>query len=196
MKLIVFPGNPGKQYEKTRHNLPRMVLKAFTLNKQVTWKKKFNALWAKDTSNGETVVLLKPEVFMNNTGKSVQSAAAFFKIPPSEIFVLHDDIELPFGYVSLKKGGGAAGHNGLRSIIQILGSSDFYRIRLGISRPEREKVASYVLGRFSQEEEAELSLFTAAAADFTKACVLSQNEVPADFFKKTHFSEEKQHHVK
>lgn len=189
MNLIVFPGNPGKQYEKTRHNLPRMVLDTFIRDKNPIWKKKFNALWAKDTVGTEDIILLKPEVFMNNTGSSVQSAAAFFKVPAENIFVLHDDIELPFGYYTLKKGGGAAGHNGLRSIIKSLGTSDFFRIRLGISRPGREKVASYVLGKFSGEEEAELPDFTAAAADFLIACIKSTGAGRAKLSKKKHWRE-------
>ncbi len=166
MKCIVFPGNPGKQYEKTRHNLPQMVLETFIGNKNPVWKKKFNALWTKIQDGEKTAILLKPEVFMNNTGKSVQSAAAFFKIGIEDIIVLHDDIELPFGHFALKKGGGAAGHNGLRSIIQTMGSKNFYRLRLGVSRPARGTVASYVLGRFTPEEEAELPDFTRAASDY------------------------------
>ncbi len=189
MKLIVFPGNPGKQYEKTRHNLPRMVLNTFTRGKYSTWKKKFNALWTKETVETESIVLLKPEVFMNNTGKSVQSAAAFFKVQTKNIIVLHDDIELPFGYYALKKGGGAAGHNGLRSIIQSLGTNDFFRIRLGISRPGREKVAAYVLGRFSSEEEAELHDFTAAVVDFLVNCITATGTAQTKLFTKKHWSE-------
>ncbi len=166
MKCIIFPGNPGKQYKKTRHNLPQRVLETYLQNKTPGWKKKFNALWTKIQDGNKTAILLKPEVFMNNTGKSVQSAAAFFKISVKDIVVLHDDIELPFGQVALKNGGGAAGHNGLRSIIQTLGSRDFYRIRLGVSRPAKGTVASYVLGRFTPEEEAELPDFILSASVF------------------------------
>ena len=157
MKLIVFPGNPGRQYEKTRHNLPWMVLENHAKRNNLIWKKKFNALWCK--SHEGKAILLKPETFVNNTGQSVQPAAAFFKIPPDDIMVLHDEIELPFGKILLKHGGGAGGHNGLRSIIHSLGTNSFPRMRLGVSRPSRGDVASYVLGRFSPEEEAELPDF-------------------------------------
>ncbi len=166
MNCIVFPGNPGKQYEKTRHNLPFRVLQAFTRGKNPVWKKKFNALWTKIPAGSGTVLLLKPEVFMNNTGKSVQGAVSFFKIKTEDILVLHDDIELPFGTFALKKGGGSGGHNGLRSITQHIGSADYSRLRLGISRPRHGSVASYVLGRFSPEEEAALPDFILSVVEF------------------------------
>ncbi len=188
MKLIVFPGNPGKQYEKTRHNIAWRVLDHIQEDKNLVWKKKFNALWVMFTVKDEKIVLLKPEVFMNNTGKSVQSASAFFKISADSVTVIHDDIELPFGYFVFKKDGGAGGHNGLRSIAQSLGSENFYRLRLGISRPGKEQVASYVLSRFSKAEEAELPDFVRKSADILEEWINSRpEEVPGLYFKKQHW---------
>ncbi len=174
MKMIVFPGNPGKTYEKTRHNLPWMVLDECAGKYDLVWKNKFNGVWSSVNSAGEKTILLKPLTFVNLSGKSVQSAAAFFKLKPGDITVVHDDIELDYGSVVLKSGGGTAGHNGLRSIVKAMGSSNFRRIRLGISRPKRGDVSSHVLGRFSVEEEAELPRFLKKACDAVES-VISEN---------------------
>ncbi len=127
---------------------------------------------------GDSIIFLKPEVYMNNTGKCVQSAVSFFKIPVEHIIVLHDDIELPFGTVTLKKGGGSAGHNGLRSITQHLGSNAYYRMRLGIGRPRKAAVASYVLGRFSPEEEPLLPDFITRVINSLEAIINGTPETP------------------
>lgn len=188
MKLIVFPGNPGKQYERTRHNLPWMALDTFLEGKNLLWKTKFNARWCSLQEKGEKTVLLKPQTFMNLTGKSVQNAAAFFKITAGQIMVLHDDLELDFGFLSIKKGGGAGGHNGLRSITSSLGSKDFYRLRMGISRPKRQQPASYVLDRFSREEEAELPYFLKEASAILDMWVRNEADAYKERFGKHHYS--------
>ena len=157
--MAVFAGNPGREYERTRHNIAWMVLSEIPGSTDFNWKKKFNALWADYFTGTKKVIFLKPETFMNNIGKSVQTAAHFFKIQPEEIIVIHDDLELPFEKLAVKKGGGTGGHNGLRSITQHLGSSNYYRLRMGIGRSVHGSVSSFVLGRFTPNEEIGLSLF-------------------------------------
>ena len=164
IKMTVFAGNPGREYERTRHNIAWMVLDFIGSSSDFNWKKKFNGLWADYFIGTNKVIFLKPETFMNNSGKSVQAAAHFFKIKPEEIIVIHDDLELPFGKVIVKKDGGAGGHNGLRSITQHLGSSNYYRLRMGIGRPVHGNVSSFVLGRFTPDEEIDLRVFVEKGA--------------------------------
>lgn len=164
IKMAAFAGNPGREYEKTRHNIGWMVLDAFPGSGTFNWKKKFNGQWTDYYSDSNKIIILKPETFMNNTGKSAQAAAHFFKIKPEEIIIIHDDLELDFEKLALKKGGGTGGHNGLRSMNQHLGTSEYYRLRLGISRPSHGSVSSYVLGRFSPDEEISLQTFVEKAA--------------------------------
>ncbi|MES2503466.1 MAG: aminoacyl-tRNA hydrolase [Myxococcota bacterium] len=148
MKLIVGLGNPGDIYAKNRHNVGFRVLDFLGLN----FQKGFSGLYAKDSQ----FIYLKPQTFMNKSGDSVLAAASFHKIKPEDILVIHDELDLSFGTVRQKKGGGHAGHNGLRDITRVLGA-EFSRIRIGISRPEHKgQVADYVLSNFSKEEEASL----------------------------------------
>ena len=145
-KLVVFLGNPGVQYKNTRHNAAWMFADTLGIG---NWQEKFHSLYAR---SGD-VFFQKPQTFMNLSGQAVQELASFFKISPENILVVHDDIELGFGEAVLRKGGGLAGHNGLRSLKQMLGTDGFWRLRLGVGRPEKQDVASYVLGRFSPVEE-------------------------------------------
>ena len=149
-KLVVFLGNPGTQYKHTRHNAGWLF--SDYIIQETNWQMKFHAMFLK---NGN-IVYLKPQTFMNESGVSVREAASFFGISSENIIIVHDDIEKPFGNVILEKGGGLRGHNGLRSIVQNLGKDDFMRLRLGIGRPVHADVASYVLGRFTETEEAAL----------------------------------------
>lgn len=160
---MAFLGNPGRRYENTRHNLARKLLESWTKVPYLSWKRQFKGETAL-VKGKRDVCLLIPGTYMNESGASVQKAAAFFRIPPARICVVHDDLELPYGTVGLKKGGGTAGHKGLRSVHNSLGSADFYRFRLGISRPARGSVSSYVLSRFTPEEEALLPLYLQEAA--------------------------------
>lgn len=164
--LIAFLGNPGKQYEKTRHNYGWLLCDHFTAAiPDITWKEKFTsstALWR--FSSLHQGYLIKPGEFMNRSGNAVSRAASFYSLSPGQIVVVHDDLETPFGTVSLKKGGGLGGHNGLRSIAGQLGSRDFLRLKLGIGRPGRQEVSSYVLSRFSPIEEAQLPDICEAAS--------------------------------
>ena len=163
MYMIVGLGNPGSKYRGTRHNIGFDVVDAFWLKHGgARGKNKFKADYGKLEIAGDPVVLLKPQTFMNLSGESVQPAAAFFKLKPQEIIVVHDELDLPLGRIRLKRGGGTGGHNGLKSIKQHLRTPDFFRLRFGIGRPvfenaEGEKVngdvSSYVLGSFSSVEQ-------------------------------------------
>ena len=152
--LIVGLGNPGSKYVHTRHNIGFLALDrlAYDLNVDVS-RQKFNALLGQGSiEGGGAVSLLKPLTFMNLSGKSVAPCAQFFQIPPQRLIVIHDELEFPFGQVRVKVGGGHAGHNGLRSIIERLGSRDFIRIRVGIGRPKHGQVSDYVLSTFNAIE--------------------------------------------
>lgn len=151
-KLIVGLGNPGREYEETRHNIGFMLIDQLPFAKDAFWKEKYKGLYAKATVDGEEVHLLKPLTYMNLSGESVQKVASFFKVEPKDIFVLHDELDIPFGTIVMKFGGGLAGHNGLKSIAQCLGTKDFARLRMGIGRPSRGSVSDFVLSKFTNEE--------------------------------------------
>lgn len=127
--------------------------------------KKFNGEFTEVTLSGEKIFIILPMTFMNRSGSSISAVSAFYKIDPDEILVIHDELELDFGVVGFKQGGGLGGHNGLRSITSSLGTRDFNRFRIGISRPEHKDVTSYVLGNFSKEEQKELSFLLESGAD-------------------------------
>ncbi len=153
VRLVAFLGNPGQQYEQSRHNVAWMLLPELTSIPASRWKEKFHGLFLKE---GETI-LLQPMNYMNRSGSSVQAAAAFFNIPPEEILVAHDDMETPFGMVTLTFGGGHRGNNGVRSVSQALGTGGFYRLRIGVGRPPSgRKPGDWILERFSPDEEAQL----------------------------------------
>ena len=168
--MAVFLGNPGNQYRLTRHNAGWMVLDQPPFCDVSGWQKKFKGSWSQLRLDGRSVVLLKPETHMNKSGESVQAAARFFKTRPEEIIVVHDDVELTFGGCAIRAGGGLAGHNGLRSIVQHLSTQEFWRLRIGVGRPGRGDLHHHVLGRFNEEEEAELeTLLSQAAARLVEA---------------------------
>ncbi|MBX3210376.1 MAG: aminoacyl-tRNA hydrolase [Labilithrix sp.] len=164
MHLVVGLGNPGKKYEKNRHNVGFMVVERLARSHGLPdFKEKFSAVWTKGeiAAGGarHAVALLEPQTFMNLSGDSVQPAAAFLKVAPSHVVVVHDELDLPWQDVRLKVGGGHAGHNGLRSIIQRLGTPEFVRVRVGVGRPPagfKGDVADYVLADFDAMERAEL----------------------------------------
>ena len=159
IKLIVFLGNKGKKYEKTRHNVAWRIADGRSL----AWQSKFNGLWCKEGIGKDQKILLKPLTMMNLSGDSVRKAADFFKLKPEEIMVVHDELELPFGEVRSRFSGGLAGHNGLRSVKQHLGTADFHRLRVGIGRPPYGDVTRWVLSPFSPSEEAEMEDVVAKA---------------------------------
>jgi PTH1 family peptidyl-tRNA hydrolase len=178
MWLVVGLGNPGREHEGQRHNLGFMVADA--LQRAEGWpefRAKFGALWTRgDTGGdggdaGQTVALLKPQTYMNLSGESVQPAAAFLKVEPGAIVVVHDELDLPWKDVRIKLGGGHAGHNGLRSIIQHLGP-DFVRVRIGIGKPPPPRdTHSWVLAGFDPVERAELPDVIVRAVDAVRRIV-------------------------
>ena len=164
MYLVVGLGNPGKKYERNRHNVGFMVVERLARSHGLPdFKEKFSAVWTKGEiaagGGRHPVALLEPQTYMNLSGDSVQPAAAFLKVDPSHVIVVHDELDLPWQDVRLKVGGGHAGHNGLRSIIQRLGTPEFIRVRVGVGRPPpgfRGDVADYVLADFDALEKSEL----------------------------------------
>lgn len=153
--LIVGLGNPGKEYEATRHNAGFWFVDAIARQQQVSFKleKKFHGHVARFKQAGQDVWLLKPETFMNLSGQAIQAVCQFYKIPLDQILVAHDELDLEPGVARLKKGGGHGGHNGLRDTMSRLGK-DFYRLRLGIGHPgHKEKVTGHVLNKVSSDDE-------------------------------------------
>src|ERR671931_2020672 len=135
--LVVGLGNPGREYTRTRHNVGWMVVDELARRHRASWKGKFSGRLAEIRIDDHRVALLKPETFMNESGRSVAAAARFFKVPPDAILVVHDESDLDLGRLQARLGGGLAGHNGLRSVAQPLGSSEFMRLRVGVGRPGR-----------------------------------------------------------
>lgn len=157
MWLIVGLGNPGSKYRNNRHNVGFMVVdRLVERSKAGPFKEKFKGQWCRGSIGRDEVVLLEPLTFMNLSGESVQAAMAFFKVPLSNVVVVHDELDLAWRDVRLKVGGGAAGHNGLKSIIQHCGGPEFVRVRVGIGKPPRGSTESWVLGDFDSMESAEL----------------------------------------
>ncbi len=165
MKLLVGLGNYEDTYLKNRHNIGFWAVDELARTyKIMPFQKKFHGFFAKGKIEGIQVVLLKPETFMNDSGRSVQAAATFFKIKPEDIIVLHDELDLDVGKVKFKTGGGDAGHNGLRSITAALGKN-YGRVRIGIGHPgDKDKVHSYVLSNFSSTETVQFKTLCANIA--------------------------------
>jgi PTH1 family peptidyl-tRNA hydrolase len=154
IKLVVGLGNPGKEYERTRHNAGFWLVERFATSKGIALRKdaKFQALVGRVDLSGAWLLL--PQSFMNRSGSAVQMLAGFFKIKPEEILVVHDELDFPPGVVRLKQGGGIAGHNGLRDISQRMASHDYWRLRLGVGRPQPGREgADYVLEKPPAEEK-------------------------------------------
>ena len=155
IKLIVGLGNPGRQYERTRHNVGFLFLDDLANELGCTWmnESKFQGVFAQGKISNTPIMLLKPATFMNLSGQAVGKLVRYYKLQPEEILVVHDELDFDAGTVKLKKDGGHAGHNGLRDIIAHLNSKDFYRLRIGIGRPASGKVvADFVLSNPSKSE--------------------------------------------
>ena len=155
IKLIVGLGNPGREYENTRHNAGFWWVDEFARLQKLSFKSetKFHGLTARGLAHGREILLLKPQTFMNVSGRAIVALAQFYKIAPAEILVVHDELDLPPGVARLKMGGGHGGHNGLKDIIAHLGTKDFWRLRIGIGHPgERADVVDYVLHEPRREE--------------------------------------------
>jgi peptidyl-tRNA hydrolase, PTH1 family len=153
--LVVGLGNPGTHYEDNRHNVGFMVVDLLSTQENTLRfgpSQRFEAQLAKGALVGRPAVLVKPQTYMNLSGRSVGPLAHFYRIPSERIAVVHDDVDLDLGRLKVKQGGGDAGHNGLRSLTECLGSADFIRVRFGIGRPEHGEVADFVLSGFRREE--------------------------------------------
>ena len=159
IKLIVGLGNPGAEYDKTRHNAGAWFVEVLATAEQLTLRaeKKFLGLYGQAKSATDKFHLLLPTTFMNHSGQAVLALAQFYKIAPQHILVVHDELDLPAGMARLKQGGGHGGHNGLRDIIRHLGTNDFIRLRLGIGHPgDKNRVLDYVLGRPSVSDNKQI----------------------------------------
>lgn len=170
MKLIVGLGNPGKDYENTRHNIGFMILDNYL--KKCTWQKKFNAEYTTTSINGEKVILVKPMTYMNLSGDAVVEFVNYFKINAQDVLVIQDDLDLPFGKYRIKTNSSDGGHNGIKSIINRLGTNSFARLKIGISHNANGDTKDYVLGKFNKEQINELenlySIFNNIIEDFTQ----------------------------
>jgi PTH1 family peptidyl-tRNA hydrolase len=165
--LVVGLGNPGRQYAGNRHNVGWMVVEELARRHGASWKGKFSGQFAELRLDGHRVGLLKPETFMNESGRSVSAAVRFLKLEPDAVLVVHDEMDLEPGRLQARSGGGLAGHNGLRSIAAHLKTPDFLRLRVGVGRPGRgdpRKGADYVLSNFTAEDDADTVVARAADA--------------------------------
>jgi PTH1 family peptidyl-tRNA hydrolase len=157
MKLIVGLGNPWKEYRETRHNVGFLFVDDLASQMDAPeWKKWYQWLYTACTLNNTKCVLLKPETYMNLSGKSVQACASFFKIAPKDIILITDDIDMDFWKVRFRETGSAGGHNGIASIIESIGISEIKRIKVGIGRHPTMEAADWVLSKFSKEEKEQL----------------------------------------
>lgn len=172
-------GNPDKRYEKTRHNTGFMALDAIAASLPVSVnKKKFDALTGEAVIAGERVLLMKPQTYMNLSGVAVEKAASFYKIPPERIIVLFDDISLPVGRLRIRRKGSHGGHNGIRSIIDYLGSDNFPRVKIGVGekpRPEYD-LADWVLSAFKQEELKAIQEISAHCLEIVELMIKGQTD--------------------
>jgi peptidyl-tRNA hydrolase, PTH1 family len=165
--LVAGLGNPGREYEQTRHNVGWLVADELARRHGGSFRSKFSGQLSELRVGEQKLALLKPETYMNESGRSIAAAARFFKVEPRDLLVVHDDVDLDAERFQARLGGGLAGHNGLRSIAQALGTNDFLRLRIGVGRPgrgDRRSVSDYVLSRFDAESDAEALVTRAADA--------------------------------
>jgi peptidyl-tRNA hydrolase, PTH1 family len=181
--LVAGLGNPGREYERTRHNLGWLVLDELARRHGGSWRSKFSGSFAEVRLGDLRLGLLKPETYMNESGLSVGAAARFYKVEPEGLLVVHDDVDLEPGRLQARAGGGLAGHNGLRSLAQHLGSQEFERLRIGVGRPGRgdpRSVSDWVLSGFSPEDDVEG--LVAEAADAVETIAADGLEVAQTHF--------------
>src|SRR3954447_6469049 len=172
--LVVGLGNPGREYARNRHNAGFMVVDELARRHGGSWRGKFSAQLADLRIEGARLALLKPETYMNDSGKAVGAAAAFYKLEPAEVLVVHDEGDFDLGRIQVRLRGGLARHNGLRSIAKTLGTQEFLRTRVGVGRPERgdpRPLADYVLANFDPADDA--ASLVARAADAVETLVTS-----------------------
>lgn len=173
MKLLAGLGNPGREYESTRHNVGFLVLDeiAGSAGARID-RNKFGAELGEATVGGVKTLLVKPQTYMNLSGEAVGAASRFYKVAPEDVIVVHDDLDLEFGRVQIKVGGGHGGHNGLRSLIAHIGA-DFVRVRVGIGKPGKGQVVDWVLSGFDKKEGQELPFVIGRAADASR-CIIQR----------------------
>jgi peptidyl-tRNA hydrolase, PTH1 family len=165
--LVVGLGNPGREHANDRHNVGWMVVGELGRRHDASFRSKFDGRLAEVRVGGARVALLEPQTYMNESGRSISAASRFFKVPSEDLLVVHDDVDLEVGRLQARAGGGLAGHNGLRSIAQVIGTPDFLRLRVGVGRPGRgdqRPVADYVLSPFEPEDDQEGIVSRAADA--------------------------------
>jgi peptidyl-tRNA hydrolase, PTH1 family len=165
--LVVGLGNPGREHERDRHNVGWMVAEELARRHGGSFRSKFSGKLAELRLGDARVAVLKPETYMNDSGRSLAAAARFFKVPIGDVLVVHDDVDLETARLQARAGGGLAGHNGLRSIAQALGTQEFLRLRIGVGRPGRgdpRSVADYVLSPFGPETDVDALVSRAAGA--------------------------------
>lgn len=186
MLLWVGLGNPGAEHARQRHNIGFLAIEAIARRHGFgPWRKRFRGEIAEGTLGGEKVLALKPLTFMNGSGEAVQPAAAFHKVPPDDITVFYDELDLAPGKLRVKRGGGAAGHNGIRDTQRALGTPEFWRVRLGIGHPGmKEKVTGHVLGNFAKVDQPWLDALLDAVAD---AAPLLAARKPEEFMTRVAF---------
>jgi PTH1 family peptidyl-tRNA hydrolase len=175
-RLLVGLGNPGREYAGHRHNVGFMILDRLAGAVGIApGQSKFHGRFGQGDVGRTRLLLLAPETYMNASGEAVAEAARFYKVPPGDLLVIHDELDLPFGRLQLKRGGGTGGHNGLESIVEQLGTPDFARLRFGIGKPQganaKERVAGHVLHDFSAEEKAALEPLLERSVDMARAWV-------------------------
>lgn len=173
MKLIVGLGNPGLKYRKTRHNvgfmfnddLVKSLKVKFSLNKQL------KSMIAEATVEGEKVIIIEPQTYMNLSGEAVEAVMNYYKIDVSDVLVIYDDLDLPVGKVRIRPNGSSGGHNGMKNIIEHLKTSDIKRVRIGIGSSDENGTIDYVLGRFSKDDAISISIATTKALDMVKSFI-------------------------
>lgn len=179
MKLLVGLGNPGDRYAATRHNIGFEVAGETARRHRISLKKKgYQGVYGVGRVAGVETTILLPQTFMNRSGSSVQSAFRSLGISPGDLTVIYDDLDLPFGRLRIRNGGGHGGHNGLKDLIAVLGTRDFVRLRIGIGRPEHDDVTGHVLSRFSSDEQKSLPRLLETASD-AAAEILAEGAVQA-----------------
>jgi peptidyl-tRNA hydrolase, PTH1 family len=165
--LVVGLGNPGREYARNRHNVGHLVVDELARRHDGSWRSKFDGRLAEVRIDGHKVALLKPETYMNESGRSIAAARKFFKLEPDAVLVVHDESDLELGRLQVRLGGGLAGHNGLRSVAKSLGTSDFLRVRVGVGRPvrgDKRPLADWVLSDFEPHEDPDRIVAAAAEA--------------------------------
>lgn len=185
MYLIVGLGNPGAKYALTRHNIGFMAVDLFSISAgSPPWREEFHAHTCKFKMDSEEILIAKPMTFMNKSGESVQALMSFYKISPEKLIVVHDELDIAFSEIRVHKNRSPGGHNGIKSVTQLLGTQDYIRLRLGVGRPPHPEmdIADFVLQKFSAEEQSKLTDFLNKAGDALESVVFDGHSKAATKF--------------